>query len=130
MENKHIEQIDGGLVCDNQKCDYENKEILSENYKDWLNKPCPKCGENLLTDEDLDNFLKVSAAANLVNSFSEEELEKLSELLGHNPNLNSDFLKDAEGLELLSSKGKIAMTVSTHKEIKAVQFKQVDGKKL
>ena len=57
-------------------------------------------------------------------------MEKLSELLGDNPNLNSDFLKDAEGLELLSSKGKIAMTVSTHKEIKAVQFKQVDGKKL
>ena len=108
----------------------ENKEILSENYKDWLNKPCPKCGENLLTEEDLDNFLKVSAVANLVNSFSEEELEKLSELLRDNPNLNSDFLKDAEGLELLSSKGKIAMTVSTHKEIKAVQFKQADGKKL
>lgn len=35
-----------------------------------------------------------------------------------------------EGLEVLNSDGKISMKVSTHKEIKAIEFERYDGKKL
>jgi len=41
-----------GLRCDNPKCDYVNDDILFENYV--VGQPCPKCGDNLLTQEDYD----------------------------------------------------------------------------
>lgn len=51
---KLIEKTEGSLVvCDNPKCDYtipystENNELIK-----WINVPCPKCGENLLTVDD------------------------------------------------------------------------------
>ena len=51
-----------GIQCDNPTCDYveldnnwgnttEEILLISESY---LNKPCPKCGESLMTPEDHD----------------------------------------------------------------------------
>lgn len=43
------------IVCDNTACDYK---ILNEtgnpfiDVKEYINKPCPKCGDNLLTEDD------------------------------------------------------------------------------
>lgn len=48
---KPIEVKQGGLMCDNPKCDYVNN-IPSTEYPQWVNRPCPKCGENLLTESD------------------------------------------------------------------------------
>lgn len=42
----------GGLKCDNPSCDYENMDIKIEDYKNWVEKPCPKCGWVLLTKKD------------------------------------------------------------------------------
>jgi hypothetical protein len=42
----------GGLKCDNPSCDYEDMSIKVEEYKDWVEKPCPKCGWVLLTMKD------------------------------------------------------------------------------
>lgn len=44
-----------GIKCDNPKCDYNNMDVKVTEYDKWLNKPCPKCGENLLTEEDYRN---------------------------------------------------------------------------
>lgn len=44
-----------GIKCDNPSCDYSNMDIKVTEYDKWLNKPCPKCGENLLTEEDYKN---------------------------------------------------------------------------
>ena len=41
-----------GIKCDNVNCDFNDKNVVANNYHDWLNKPCPKCGHNLLTEED------------------------------------------------------------------------------
>jgi Zn finger protein HypA/HybF involved in hydrogenase expression len=49
-----------GIKCDNPDCDYEevveckcrNANEVIEKYKKWINKPCPKCGQNLLTLRD------------------------------------------------------------------------------
>ena len=38
-----------GLKCDNPHCDYCNPKIPFEDYSKYLNYPCPKCGEPLLT---------------------------------------------------------------------------------
>lgn len=53
---KNIEIIkENGLKCDNPKCDWEDDSIKFDTYKEWINKLCPKCGENVLTEEDFKN---------------------------------------------------------------------------
>jgi len=42
-----------GLKCD--VCDYKDDSINVENYFDYINFPCPKCGQPLLTKADYDN---------------------------------------------------------------------------
>lgn len=42
-----------GIKCDNPNCDYINKDVEFKDYKKWINKPCPKCGANLLTQKIL-----------------------------------------------------------------------------
>ena len=41
-----------GIKCDTHHCNYRDDDVTFENYKDWLNKPCPVCGRSLLTPED------------------------------------------------------------------------------
>lgn len=45
----------GGIKCDNKDCDFKDMEVLFRDYDKWLNKPCPKCGSNLLTRKDFNN---------------------------------------------------------------------------
>lgn len=115
--------IGGGLVCDNENCDFEDMSIKQSDYKDWVDKPCPKCGENLLTEEDFINAERMQLAVELMNSLSEDEINELANSIDIEALKQTEFLKDAGGLELLSSEGKVSMTVKTHKEIKAVELK-------
>lgn len=58
-----------GIKCDNPNCDYDDMSIKVEEYEQWLNKPCPKCGENLLTEDDYRNtqfLLEVTKIANKI----------------------------------------------------------------
>jgi uncharacterized paraquat-inducible protein A len=81
MHQKHIEEAGSGIVCDNPKCDYEDMTVSHKDLDQWLNKPCPKCGENLLTEEDFKDHAKLMATVNLLNSMSEEQLEEFGKLL-------------------------------------------------
>jgi ssDNA-binding Zn-finger/Zn-ribbon topoisomerase 1 len=45
-----------GLKCDNPKCDW-NETIKVEDHKKWIGKPCPKCGEVVLTQQDYDTSM-------------------------------------------------------------------------
>jgi hypothetical protein len=49
----------GGIKCDNINCDYRNDTIPFSDYAKWVNKPCPKCGENLLTERDYKDTLRI-----------------------------------------------------------------------
>ena len=64
-----------GIQCDT--CPYEEPEVKMEDYPDWLNKPCPQCGENLLTEEDYEVAKQLVALVDTVNElyYSEEENE-------------------------------------------------------
>ena len=42
-----------GIKCDNINCDFKDDTVRFEDYDQYLNKPCPKCGSNLLTEADL-----------------------------------------------------------------------------
>lgn len=57
-----------GIKCDGVFCDYSDMTVNVEDYPNWLNKPCPKCGENLLTEEDYNNVQKILDVADMVNS--------------------------------------------------------------
>ncbi len=58
-----------GIKCDNPDCDFKDDSVVYEDYKVWLNKPCPKCGTNLLTEADLKAVKKLKKFANIVNFF-------------------------------------------------------------
>lgn len=44
----------GGLKCD--YCDWVNDNIKVDDYKDYINYLCPKCGCNVLTTKDYKSF--------------------------------------------------------------------------
>jgi predicted RNA-binding Zn-ribbon protein involved in translation (DUF1610 family) len=69
---KNIELFGGGLKCDNPECDYVNMEIPRSEYEKWINKPCPKCGENLLTEDD---YMKSQFLESLVDMVNEMDLD-------------------------------------------------------
>lgn len=68
-----------GLKCD--YCDYKDDSIKREDYESCIDKPCPKCGENLLTLEDYNNVLILEQAIKLTNEMPQEEIDKLTSLL-------------------------------------------------
>jgi len=62
-----IDVVGGGLKCDNIKCDWKDETIPFSDFKNWVNKPCPKCGENVLNLEDYNAtilFLKITNTIN------------------------------------------------------------------
>lgn len=72
MENKLIEATQETLVkCDNPSCDYkvlnENKDPNNPKLEEFLNKPCPKCGENLLTEKDYKDFNRMMKVVGIIN---------------------------------------------------------------
>lgn len=77
MEQKQNELEISGIKCDNPSCDYSDMSVKFEDYKDWLNKPCPLCGENLLTQKCHDDLLAWIEAIEIANTYSKEELENI-----------------------------------------------------
>ena len=65
---KNIEFQGGGVQCDNPKCDYVDPDVPIDQYEEWVNKPCPKCGENLFTEDDYIKFQLMLKAMDFVNS--------------------------------------------------------------
>lgn len=63
-----------GLRCDNTECNYEDKSIKRSDYEDSINKPCPMCGENLLTFNDYMNVLILENAVREVNEIGSKEI--------------------------------------------------------
>lgn len=82
------------IKCDNDNCDYILTGLEEEKVADYRNVNCPKCGENLLTDEDFKRFEAVMA------------LHKALLLI-----------QEAEGIESAEDADKYVMRVNTHKEI-------------
>lgn len=66
MDKGKIMQVDiRGIKCD--VCDFKDDTVRLEDYPEWLDEPCPKCGANLLTQADLDSVLRLVRFVNAVN---------------------------------------------------------------
>lgn len=75
------------IKCDNPNCDYMNDSVNFNNLEDFLNKSCPKCGENLLTEKNL-NLSKI-----LIFVLNELE-EMLAELKKNIEEDNTPYFED------------------------------------
>lgn len=116
MEQKklfELENENSGIMCDNPDCDWEDKTVKNEDLKNWINTPCPKCGENVLTQEDYDDSQKFLELIKIFNDLpleTKEFLEKLGEEhLKENP--------DALGFKVEPNE-KVRLSVHCHKGIK------------
>jgi hypothetical protein len=125
----HVVKIsagNAGLKCDNPKCDWSDQTILDSEARKWINAPCPKCGENLLTLEDYNNFEAMMSAIELMNSFSLEDLELLTKDIDVEKLKQSPFLKDAIGLDILDdpNANSTTMLIDTHKTARVTEIKR------
>lgn len=76
------------IVCDNEICDFiEYTDSIDPNK--WINKPCPKCNQNLMTQRDYDMQIKFEESMKLIENLSTDQLKNLEEL----------------GIQMLKSKG-------------------------
>lgn len=60
------------VKCDNPTCDYTVPNPTKEVGVDltpYLNMPCPKCGENLLTETDLKRYNRTSKVVRFVDKY-------------------------------------------------------------
>jgi transcription initiation factor IIE alpha subunit len=57
------------IVCDNVCCDYEIPFQEKLDLVDYVDKPCPDCGDNLLTMEDYALSLKLEKTIKFINKW-------------------------------------------------------------
>lgn len=69
-----------GIRCDNEACTYHDDTVKVEDYAKWVNKPCPFCSSNLLTEADYNNVQELIQTTQMINSMSPEQLQAL---VGH-----------------------------------------------
>ena len=107
-----------GLKCDNPNCDWKDTTITVEDYPNWINKPCPKCGENVLTEEDYKLIMTLSGAFEFLSALTDDQINEMA------ANINKEDLKnlfDEESFKNLMEAGPdelMNVKISAHKKIK------------
>jgi len=107
-QNDKIELTGGGLKCDTPGCGWTDPSIKMEDYYKHVNDVCPKCGANVLTQEDFHNFLTLLSIVAKVNSMSDEEIGKLTEGKVKDPNQ------------------RVIATIETHKQLRITDIRKAD----
>ena len=79
--SKGILKVDG-IRCENPSCDYENTSIQPQEYKKWVDQPCPKCGTVLLTENDYNLAKLLFATTTIANKIPDEEEASLPTEVG------------------------------------------------
>lgn len=132
---KNVEITESGLQCDNPNCDWTDVTVKFDDYRDWLNKPCPKCGDNVLTDEDYANAELLRKGIDRVNAMTAEELDAFNALVGVSPETLMKYLEDSKlfkvaDLGVLKDNpfDALTMTVHTHKGINITDIKPTRDK--
>lgn len=84
---QRVEFKTNGLKCD--YCDWEDETIAYEEMQNHLNTPCPKCGENILTEEQYVMLKDIKNLSDYINNLSEEDWKLLED--------NSPKVEELEG---------------------------------
>jgi len=70
--NQAVTFKSGGLHCDNVECDWADETIQFEDYQSHIDAPCPKCGENILTQADFDTAQEIKDFAEFMQHLAEK----------------------------------------------------------
>lgn len=70
VNGPNINMLVMGIKCDNPECDFADMSVKVEDYPLWLNKECPICGANLLTQADYDILQKTLKLGKIFNKIS------------------------------------------------------------
>ncbi len=125
MEQR-IEVTGHGLKCDNPSCDWTDPTVQVDDYPQWLNAPCPKCGENVLTEEDLNNTLMLRNIAKLFNSIPEENFEEFLKEIKETIPLSSEE-EIFEKYDLPEGTERVNVTLNVHKGVHITNVKPIDN---
>lgn len=77
MKKKRVEHKSSGVICDNENCDYSVPNVPMKGIPKYLNVECPKCGEILLTQNDLDSYNVLTSTTDLINNLDDNLYEGL-----------------------------------------------------
>lgn len=121
MKN-NFEYTYNGIKCDNVECDYKNEDVQVEEYKDWLNKLCPKCGENLLTQKDYENAVRLHSIMKVLGNMEESEFETLMSMVDPEKVKQMEAFKDIDWNNV-DEKDMMEIKFNTHKEISIKEAK-------
>lgn len=69
---KAIEVKVYGIKCDAPGCGYRDETVPLGDYEAWIDRPCPKCGSNLLTRGDFETTVRLMHLADLWNDVAGE----------------------------------------------------------
>ena len=69
MKGKPAMAVVMGIKCDNPDCYFVDTTVTYEHYPEYINKPCPLCGQNLLTQNDYD---MCKTLMDVVHNFNKE----------------------------------------------------------
>ena len=95
VKGPNISVTSMGIKCDTPSCDFVDMSVKVEDYHLWLNRPCPKCGANLLTQADYDTLQKQLKRAEMINKL------KLPEHMQH-PRVRMTCNYDGSGTVMYS----------------------------
>ena len=62
-----MELVISGIKCDTPHCNYREDDVTFEQYPNYINKPCPICSGNLLTQKDYDSCVKTYKIVKVLN---------------------------------------------------------------
>ena len=100
-QEPHAEINIEGIQCDAPGCDFVDMSIQVSQYEEYINKPCPKCGANLLTQKDHDTIMALIESVRISNTFTEEELRVIQEsMTPEEIDRSLDMINDA-GLKMV-----------------------------
>lgn len=119
-----MEHIKTVIHCDAEGCTYET-EIDAGQEREWINKPCPTCNANLLTEDDFIASRKANEAADFLGSLNIDQIQTLAKLLGAE---NID-LTSIQGHELLKGEEGVLLRVGTHNGISIEGIEPLNDKK-
>jgi len=89
-----------GIKCDAEECDFEDNTVTLDNYPEWINRECPKCGANLLTQADYDTVLEMLGLVDALNvSFDGFDMSDLGEEVSFSVKMKGDGSVELEERE-------------------------------
>lgn len=71
-EEAAVQFVISGIKCD--ACEYRDDDVQLEQYPDYVNKPCPECGANLLTEADFKTVQLMIGMSEVLNAVAAADL--------------------------------------------------------